>query len=121
MGDKGRDGALRRPRPKRAQRLPAALPPGTARRTVPTSMISGGFTAGNPAVREGAPYLPAGFRRLYRRGSRSAGQRTVPTGRIPAALPPGTAQRAVPTWFKQRKHRLYRDWNGHVERQIEDS
>ena len=27
---------LRRPRPKRAQRLPAALPPGTAQRAVPT-------------------------------------------------------------------------------------
>ena len=37
------------------------------------------------------------FRRLYRRGSRSAGQR------------------AVPTWFKQRKHRPYRDWDGHID------
>ena len=92
MGDKGRDGALRRPRPKRAQRFPAALPPGipqcgTAR--CPYRQDSGGFTAGDGAARR--PYLVQTAQALSLPGSDGAA------------------------------HRPYRDWNADVERQIEDS
>ena len=77
-------------------KIPAALPPGTARRAVPTRQDSGGFTAGDGETHR--PY-PARFRRLYRRGRRSAP--ALPS-KIPAALPPGTARRAVPTWNRQK-------------------
>ena len=84
----------RRGAPSLPARIPAALPPGTARRAVPTRQDSGGFTAGDGAAHR--PY-PARFRRLYRRGRRGAP--SLP-GKIPAALPPGTARRAVPTTMR---------------------
>ena len=79
----GRDGARRRPRPNRAQG-------------------SGGFTAGDPAMRDSAMSLPKMAPSLIRCGRDGAPRRPRPkrAQHLPAALPPGTAQRAVPTGFK---------------------
>ena len=92
----GRDGARRRPRPNRAQ-------------------DSGGFTAGDPAMRDSAMSLPKMAPSLI--GLVGTARRAVraPSGRkIPAALPPGTAQRAVPTGFKADARRAVPTFNRQI-------
>ena len=65
----GRDGARRRQRRVQRRNVPAALPPGTPQRGVPTYSL---FWVGTARCAVSAASSGAMFRRLYRRGHRSA-------------------------------------------------